>query len=208
MGAIAAHGRVFQFGQLRTTQVVRLERAARTSADLYITDGPRLLPVPDLMQRKEFTCGPSALRAVLALYGRHVSEAHLARAARTSAATGTEPEDLARAAGLFGLQARVRSGMTLLDLKHSVLLGVAVIVNYQAWREPEACTPWQRSWGSGHYAVVVGVDRSYVYLQDPWILGRPDRIRRDEFLTRWHGGEDREGRRFMTGGVVVQPPYS
>jgi predicted double-glycine peptidase len=166
-----------------------------------------VLAIPDVMQRRDYTCGPASLRAVLGFHGRKdVDEEELARRAGTNGATGTDPFALARAAEASGLVARVCLGMRVADLRRHVEEGTAVIVNYQA--PPTSVPPagsWATHWGDGHFGVVAGVDEETIAIADPWILGGPDRIPIREFVDRWHGGEDRDGHRFVRGGIVLWP---
>ncbi len=162
--------------------------------------------MPDVLQVEDYTCGPASLRAVLAAFRMPtVAELRIAQLAKTTPEAGTKIHDLADAATAIGLEADVRSHMTVDDLKVALSSGALVVVDYQAWRE-DTSKPWRDHWGDGHYAVVVGVTDSDVILEDPWMLGAVDRMPRDEFVDRWHGDENKPGKRLMQGGLVLRPP--
>lgn len=217
-------GNAYCFDELTAGQAVRLEQERRAARAARLARGSssgsslfntrtigaqlrRLLPVPDVIQRTDYTCGPACLRATLEMYGLgSPDEMAIAKIAKTTSADGTTPENLAEAARYYGLEAQVRQGMSIADLSQYVHAGVAVIVDYQAWRDAPSNTPWATHWGDGHYSVVMDVDRTFVTLQDPWIIGRCEKIPHHEFLERWHGGENVPEERFMNGGVVVRPP--
>ncbi len=205
---------VYRFGEITPEAGLRLEQRLRTrkpqagrGQDAFERGTTiRLLAVPDVLQTRDYTCGPDSLRAVLGYFGRPMPKtSELARMMHTNPQTGTEPADIARVAVALGLSAQLRQKMSLADLAQYARHDIAVIVNYQAWRGASSL-PWSRNWGDGHYAVVVGVDEHNVYLEDPWVLGRRDVIPRQEFVDRWHGGENRDGRRFLQGGIIISDP--
>src|SRR5688500_4715368 len=93
----------------------------------------RLLPVPDVGQAWVYSCGASALQAVLAYYGKgDPGEAYLVRQLETSPSWGTEPVDIQRVARSYGLEAKLQEKMTIEQLEAYTQKGVAVIVAYQA----------------------------------------------------------------------------
>jgi len=146
---------------------------------------PLLDGVPDVVQATDFTCGPSALVAVLAYYGVAAEEGAVTREARTDPEIGAELEDLAEVARRRGLEADVREGLGLADLARELKAGRPVIVLNQSWRE-DLGVPWGREWDSGHYLVVIGMDPDNVYVEDPALDGARGFIPCGEFVERWH----------------------
>jgi len=53
------------------------------------------------------------------------------------------------------------------------MLGIPVLVNYQAWEDGAGPFNYTEIWDTGHYSVVVGYDEEHVFLMDPWTLGSP-----------------------------------
>jgi predicted double-glycine peptidase len=165
---------------------------------------PRLLEMPDVLQETDYTCGPATMRAVLAfLQRRQVSEKQLARLMKTNSDVGTDPYDLCNAARQLGLWAETREQMGIDDLDDCVREGVAVIVLFQAWKDPQRPEAYQEDWADGHYSAVIGVDRDNVYLEDPWVLGRIETIPRDEFMQRWHGTRNDDAAVYQLGVLVA-----
>lgn len=161
----------------------------------------RLLRMPDVRQTTDYSCGPSALQAVLGYYGEEHFERDLMELCQADPEQGTPPARLAEAARQLGFQAEVRQHMTLQDLETSVEQGVPVIIAAQAWRlEEQKQTPWSQIWDSGHWMVVVGLDDKQVYFEDPSIQGSLGTIPREEFLHRWHDIDDKP---FIQGGVLI-----
>jgi predicted double-glycine peptidase len=161
-----------------------------------------VLAVPLVPQTTDHTCGPAALASVLRYFGvqNAADESLLARALGTTAALGTEPQDLARVAEHHGVRAEYRERMTLSELAQQVRLGKPVLVLYQAWSERPG-ESYATSYASGHYGVVVGVDHRYVYVADPWVRGARTFIPRGEFVERWHGRD--RGRPVAQVGITM-----
>lgn len=168
---------------------------------------PDLLPLPDVMQTTDYTCGPASLRSVLAyLCKRRVPEPQLAALMKTSADDGTDPYALRDAARTLGLWAEAEEHMAVEDLEDCLRNGVVVIVHYQAWKPPGRGVPYEDDWEDGHYSAVIGVDRDHVYLEDPWVLGRIESIPRDAFMQRWHGKRNDGTRVYQLGVKLADAP--
>lgn len=166
-----------------------------------------LLPVPDTRQSTNYSCGASALQAVLMYYGEEYLETELMQLLGTTT-NGTNPRDIARVARELGFSTEIRENLTIADLEASVAKGVPVIIAAQAWRE-DTQTPWKDRWEDGHYMVVVGTDDKYVYFEDPSILGSKGKIPRQEFLDRWHDVDEKpylQSGIFISGKTPSPPP--
>jgi predicted double-glycine peptidase len=151
--------------------------------------GPALLEgVPDVRQSTGYTCGASALQAVLAYWGTEEREDRLAARLRSTPEAGTHPLDIVRVAREFGLTADLREGLALSDLESALAAGTTAIVDLQAWRE-RADIPWTETWDDGHYMVLLGMDGENLYFEDPSLLGSRGVIPRSEFVDRWHDYE-------------------
>jgi predicted double-glycine peptidase len=147
-----------------------------------------LLAVPDVRQSTGYTCGASALQAVLAYWGTSEREDRLAARLGSTPEDGTHPDAILRVAREFGLSAELREGLDLADLERALADGTPVIVDLQAWREA-AGAPWTETWDDGHYMVLLGMDRDTLYFEDPSLLGVRGVIPRAEFVDRWHDYE-------------------
>jgi predicted double-glycine peptidase len=144
--------------------------------------------VPDVRQSTGYTCGASALQAVLAYWGTSEREDRLATRLHSTPEAGTHPLDILRVAREFGLTAELREGLDLSDLETALASGTSVIVDLQAWRE-RTDSPWTETWDDGHYMVLLGMDAANLYFEDPSLLGRRGFIPRSEFMDRWHDYE-------------------
>lgn len=171
-----------------------------------------LLKVPDTRQTTDYSCGASALQAVLMYYGEERDEYELMEMLKTDPKEGTNPKDIVRVAKKLGYRARLEQGLTLERLEQSVKAKTPVIVAMQAWRDGEDLNrPWSEVWDSGHYVVVVGIDDKNIYFEDPSLLGSKGYLPRKEFEERWHDVDDKK---YVHSGIFIDgkppsppPPY-
>jgi predicted double-glycine peptidase len=168
--------------------------------------GVQLLPVPDVRQSTVYSCGASAIQAVLMYYGEELREDELMRRMATDYDNGTTPGAMAALAKELGYQVELLEDLTLADLEKAVAKGIPVIVAAQAWRETTE-PGWKDRWDDGHYLVVIGLDHDNIYFEDPSILGSRGVIPRPEFQQRWHDVEG-DGRRYQGLGLLIfgKPP--
>lgn len=149
--------------------------------------GILLSSVPDTRQSTEYSCGAAALQAVLGYWGRDVGEEDLRELLNTDPESGTYPEDILRVAQELGFEAEYKENLTLDEIELSVVQGVPVIVDCQAWRSPASGNAsWAEDWVDGHWMVIIGLDDENVYFEDPYILGSRGFMSRQEFEERWH----------------------
>jgi predicted double-glycine peptidase len=172
------------------------------------TEGPtprlpaNALPVPLFRQSTGYACGAAAMQAVLYYWKVYDGqESALYKVLGTTPADGTPPERLVEGARSFGLEARMKEGCDLADLRATLAAGETVILNLQAWRDGASkATPWKDHWEDGHYVVLVAMDEARLYVMDPSVGAGYAFLPQSEFLDRWHdytnaGGTRREYRR-------------
>lgn len=169
----------------------------------------RLLPVPLISQATSWTCGPASLMAALVYFGVYDdAEARLTAELGATPEQGIDPASLAAVARKFGVEAEVRTGLTLDDLAAQLARGSVVILAVQAWaaRPVDAATDWESDWEDGHYVVLVGLDDARVYAMDPSVRTGYAYLERDALLRRWHDYDVRAGRReaYQHLGIVLR----
>ena len=160
------------------------------------------LPVPLFRQATGYSCGAAAMQAVLYYWRVYDGqESALYKVLGTTPAEGTPPEKLVAGARSFGLEARMKEGTELTDLRAALAAGETVILNLQAWREDaDKARPWKDLWEDGHYIVLVAMDDIQLYAMDPSVGAGYAFLPLHEFLDRWHdyetvGGTRKEYRR-------------
>jgi predicted double-glycine peptidase len=155
------------------------------------TTGQALLSVPDVYQSSRYSCGASALQAVLAYWGIEVHEDTLAKSLGTTERYGTSPESILRVAKSYGLRAEMRENLSVANVAAALRMGVPVILDIQAWRDDRDAHPsnWDEDWEDGHYVVALGLDSTNVYVEDPSLLGCRGLIPLKELESRWRDYE-------------------
>jgi predicted double-glycine peptidase len=159
-------------------------------------------------QITDYSCGASALRAVLSHWGSEVDETKLMELLHTNSEVGTNPEDIANGARALGFDAEVFENLTLDQLERFTAEGSLVIALAQVWlseREPERLL--EDIWDNGHYVVVLGVDKDYVYFQDPFINMSKAFVPRKSFEDHWHqvmGGDLERNPKLIHLGILVR----
>jgi predicted double-glycine peptidase len=183
--------------------------AARAAAALaafvllcgFTEEGPvlkppsKLLHVPLVRQRTDFSCGDVSTLAVLRFFDfakwSKVPEKALYKPLQTSSKAGTDPGPMADYLNAQGVKAEVVTGAaaTMARMERSVDDGNPVIVAIQAWQDKKHLAdfvPWKTDWDDGHYVVVVGHDAKNLYFMDPSTTGRYTYIPKQQFMDRWH----------------------
>ena len=159
-------------------------------------------------QTTEYSCGASALRSVLSYWGKDVDEAELMRLLGTNAEVGTFPDDIVRGARDLGFEAELRENLTLDEVQQFTTNGSPMIALAQLWRsQRDLSKPAAEEWDNGHYIVVLGVDESYVYYQDPYLRMCKAFVPRKMFEEHWHqvmGGELANNPKLMHLGIFVR----
>ena len=159
-------------------------------------------------QVTEYSCGACALQAILGYWGRDVDETHLMEILHTTSEEGTYPEDIVRGARSLGFDAEARDNLTLDEVERFTAEGHPMIALGQFWlSEKEMAVSVTEEWETGHYIVVLGVDKDYVYIQDPFARMSKAFIPRKTFEERWHqvmGGKLEKNPKLMHLGIFVR----
>jgi predicted double-glycine peptidase len=95
----------------------------------------------------------------------------------------------------YGFKARSVANCTVKALERCIENHQPVIVLIQAWAHKNLTLNDWRNVGKGnrdygHYAIVMGFEDDSIVLRDPNTF-KQIRMSREEFLARWHGGNDR-----------------
>lgn len=156
-------------------------------------------------QITEYSCGASALQAVLDYWGNELDERRVMEIIGTSEDVGTYPENIVRGVRALGLAAEARENLTLDEVRQ---FGHPVIALAQVWRSQRSSAPRpEDDWDNGHYIVVLGVDDDYVYFQDPYLRMGKGFVTREAFERHWHqimGGEAAGNPRLEHLGILIR----
>src|SRR5262245_28361385 len=159
-------------------------------------------------QVTEYSCGACALQAMLSYWGKDADETELMKLLHTTSEEGTYPEDIVQGARALGFDAEAREQLTLDEVERFTANGHPMIALAQVWRS-ERNSPGSAAedWDNGHYIVVLGVDKDYVYFQDPYARMSKAFMPRQTFVEHWHqvmGGDHKKNPKLMQLGIFVR----
>jgi predicted double-glycine peptidase len=158
-------------------------------------------------QSTEYSCGASALQAVLSYWGKDLDEDELIKLLHTTPETGTYPEDIERVARALGFEVEVKENLSIDEIEQATAKGIPVIVLGQAWRSrKESDIAVTEDWANGHYIVVLAVDQDYVYFEDPYIRMGKGFMPRRAFDDHWHtvmGGDLEKAPKLIRLGIFI-----
>jgi ABC-type bacteriocin/lantibiotic exporter with double-glycine peptidase domain len=126
-------------------------------------------------------CGPASLKMVLDFWGVAKSEEEVAVACRRDPDLGTDDESLKTAAESYGFEVEIENGASFDSVRKWLDQGVPPIVD---WFTRGRSDYGDDAVPDGHYSVVVGLDDTHIYLQDPEIGGLRT-LARDDFMRVW-----------------------
>src|SRR6516164_10023078 len=159
-------------------------------------------------QVTEYSCGACALQAVMSYWGKNVDETELMKVLRTTSEEGTYTENIVRGAQALGFEAEARDHLSLDEVVQFTAGGDPMLALVQAWRsEKAASASAAEEWDNGHYIVVLGLDKDYVYFEDTYARMSKAFMPRDIFLDHWHqvmGGDLKKNPKLMQLGIFVR----
>ncbi len=126
-------------------------------------------------------CGPASLKMVLEYWGINKSEEEVATTCNRDPELGTDDASLKKAAESYGLKVVVENNASFDSIHCWLDRRVPVIVN---WFTRGRSDYNDQEVPDGHYSVVVGLDDTYIYLQDPEIGGLR-KLEREDFMRVW-----------------------
>jgi hypothetical protein len=174
------------------------------------------IPLRDVEQPDEFSCGAACLMAICSYYdvGSDYFEA-FKQALHADPDDGIYYEEIAKYARKLGLRADIHTRMSISALKGHLDAGKPVICSIQAYSEDD--DPDYTMDGNGHYVVAIGYDKRTIYFMDPsanytGTRGNPcyAYLPIKALKRRWHEDEGRGGKheRLRRLGIVIYPKRS
>lgn len=142
-------------------------------------------------------CGPASLKIVLGFYGIERTEKDLAKLAGWDKRLGVDGAGIKKAAEKSGFKVKIKNNSNFREIGKWLKRGVPVIVNWFTGGRSDRShseTP------DGHYSVAAGLDKKFIYLQDPEI-GTMRMIKRYDFMRVWF---DFRGDRLKKDELIVR----
>ena len=126
-------------------------------------------------------CGQASLKIVLEYYGIKKPEDEIVQLCKFKKGLGIDDKGIKAVAEKLGLKAVIKNSSSFKDIEKWLTRGTPVIVN---WFTRGRTDYGDSSVADGHYSVVMGLDDSFIYLQDPE-LGAMRKIERNNFMRVW-----------------------
>jgi uncharacterized protein len=160
-----------------------------------IPRGAIRIPVPDVSQQTDYSCGASCLEAICKYYGvGKEDEWQFIRGLHLDRRVGVHPGQIHRLARSYRLSVRSYPLMTLARLKRELEWRHPVMLMIQAYGQDRVGkrrqVRWRRDytpdWNDGHWVVAIGFDREGVFFEDPLLQGVRGWLSFAELNSRWH----------------------
>ena len=158
----------------------------------------KLIDFPEVRQSTDYTCGASALQAILYYYGMSYREDQLEQLLDVTKNNGTSPHNIITLCRRLGFTVIDKYHMTLDEVESYLDKKIPILVAYQAWGNNQS---YHDIWTSGHYSVIIGMYDDKIIFEDPSLIGR-GYIKKKEFLDRWHDVDD-AGKVYHHYGIVI-----
>ena len=140
-----------------------------------------LLKVKPFRESFHGGCGPASLKMVLDYYGVKISEKEIFKMCGTTKELGTSAENIKKAAKKLGFKTEIKDHSAFSDIQYWLGKKVPIIVD---WFTRGRNDYTDSDIADGHYSVVVGLDKEFIYLQDPE-LGKIRKLKKEDFMTVW-----------------------
>lgn len=164
-----------------------------------IPKGVIKVPVPNVQQTTNFSCGAAATQSVCCYFGVGPDEQdEYMQKLKAVPDGGTAPADIVKFCKDHGLTAKAVENMTTDSLVAEIEKGRPVICAMQAYGTKKD----YKNWTSGHYVVAIGYDKKNIYFEDPMSTGRRAFLSIEEFAERWYD-YDKHGKEYHHLGIVV-----
>lgn len=147
-----------------------------------------ILPVKPVVQANNYECGLACTQSILASKKIRSNRLLLKKRLGTSKEGGTMPSKIKEVLRERGLKVTEKHGSTLEELESNIKKGKICLVAYQAWGDKKYFEKMQ----SGHYSLVVGFEKDFLWLMDPNVRGKRVKYRKgvrkigkEVFEARW-----------------------
>jgi predicted double-glycine peptidase len=205
---MTARGELIRLSLIPGLQALaRVGRMVLAVKDHPIPHGAIKVPVPEVRQQTDWSCGSSSLQAVCGYYGVGPTEEwEVSRDLGTDHRIGAQPFQLIRTARGYGLDTEeLRNQTDTTQLRTVLDTGRPILIMIQAWGDPDKfrdAADYARVWNEGHWVVAIGSDVEGVFFEDPSLAGIRGYLSNSDLELRWR--DIGPHNRYMPGfGIVM-----
>jgi predicted double-glycine peptidase len=170
-------------------------------SDIYIN-------LPSSRQQVNYSCGAVCLRSIAKYYGKDLdNEKEFRDLCNAGKTKGSHPEEIVRAANLFGFDAEIKEDMSIQELTNYIQNRIPVIVAIQAWgneKDPQKRMEDYSNLKDGHYVIAIGFNDDNIYFEDPSVKGSRTILSKQEFLKRWIDKESYPEKIVTRLGIIIR----
>ena len=154
-----------------------------------------ILPVKPVIQANGYECGVACVQTILGTRGIKSNRLSLKGRLHTTKGYGTLPTKIREVLTLYGFKIKEKFEANLGDIESELGKGRLCLVAYQAWGAEKYYEKLQ----SGHYSVIFGIEKDYLWLADSFVKGKRVRyrpgvrkIKKELFEKRWRDEDGRQ----------------
>jgi len=142
-----------------------------------------MIELTGFKQSDDSRCGVAAVKTILYYYGIDKTEDEIAKKCNHTYELGCTNTDMSDALIHYGIGSKIISKSSIDDLEYWTRHKIPVIVDIFIGNLETTAT--------GHAVVVIGVDKKYVHVFDPY-SGKTLSIQRNDFNAMWFDWENTE----------------
>ena len=144
---------------------------------------PKILNVPKSKQKYSWDCGPHTFISIIkALKNTVPSENEIIKNLNADKKTGTDPLNYIEALNKENIKSHLMENPDIEKIKKAIISGNPVALIVQAYSDSKEEVINLKS---GHWVVLVGSDKDYLYFIDPLSKSGITKIKESDFLYRW-----------------------
>lgn len=147
-----------------------------------------VLPIKPVVQKNHFECGVACVGTILKTMGLKYNRESVKKHLGTNMEYGTLPRKIKDFFESKEIRCREKFGAEIKDLENNLKKGRLCLVAYQSWGNKK----YFETLESGHYSVVFGYEKDYLWLADPFMKNKKARyekgvrkIKKEVFGERW-----------------------
>lgn len=152
-----------------------------------------MIELTGFKQSDDSRCGVAVVKSILYYYGIDKQEDEVAKRCNHSYEYGCSNEDMVKALKSYGIGARIYKNSTIDDLDYWTKHKIPVIADIFMGNLEKSAT--------GHAVIVLGVDKKYVHVYDPY-LNKNISVFHIDFMRMWFDWENTECIEYNTKMII------
>jgi len=157
--------------------------------EIDISQSEIKIPLPDVSQKEDYSCGASALESLLNYYGKGSIKEKKVIKLLDMDDDGIEPYQIRKLLKRVHINYVEYKLMTMKQLIKCLNKNIPVMMMIQAWHYEKGYYDYRKEFNDGHWVIAIGYDNKNIYFEDPSLITLRGYIERDSLFSRWHDVE-------------------